>query len=88
MDLDNLEEESTNQKKKQQIIILVKDYFKKWSRNRQFKITKDNKPKVNLKYLVHYILLQIACVDNFMRYTLYIKEEIIKISNKNILELK
>ena len=49
MDLDDLEEESTDQRKKQQIIILVKDYFKKWSRNRQFKITEDNKPKVNLK---------------------------------------
>ena len=57
MDLNNLEKESTGQRKKQQITILVKDYFKKWSRNRQFKITKDNKPKINLKHLVHYILL-------------------------------
>ena len=44
-------------KKKQQITIPVKDYFKKWSRNRQFKITKDNKPRVDLKHLAHYILL-------------------------------
>ena len=57
MDLDNLKEEFTGQRKKQQITILVKDYFKKWSRNRQFKITKDNKPKINLKHLAHYTLL-------------------------------
>ena len=57
MDLDDLEEESAGQRKKQQITILVKDYFKKWSRNKKFKIIEDNKPKVNLKYLAHYILL-------------------------------
>ena len=57
MDLNNLKEESVGWRKKWQIIILVKDYSKKWSRNRQFKITKDNKPRVNLKYLAHYILL-------------------------------
>ena len=57
MDLDDLEEESTGQRMKWQITILVKDYFKKWNINRQFKITKDNKPRVNLKYLAHYILL-------------------------------
>ena len=56
MDLDNLEEESADWRKKWQITILVKDYFEKWSRNRRFKITKDNKPKVNLKHLAHYIL--------------------------------
>ena len=34
INLDNLEEESIGQRKKQQITILVKDYFKKWSRNK------------------------------------------------------
>ena len=57
MDLDNLKEESTGQRKKQQITIPAKDYSEKWSRNKKFKITKNNKPKVNLKYLTHYILL-------------------------------
>ena len=57
MDLNNLEEESAGWRKKWQITIPAKDYSKKWSRNRQFKITKDNKPRVNLKHLVHYILL-------------------------------
>ena len=56
MNLDNLEEESINWKKKWQITILVKDYSKKWNRNKQFKIIKDNKFKINLKYLAHYIL--------------------------------
>ena len=43
IDLNNLEEESVNQRRKQQITILAKDYSKKWSRNRQFKITDKNK---------------------------------------------
>ena len=58
MDLEDLKDKNaTGQKKKWQITILAKDYFKKWNRNRQFKITKDNKPKVNPKHLIHYILL-------------------------------
>ena len=45
MDLEDLEDENaTGQKKKWQITILAKDYSKKWSRNRQFKITKEDKP--------------------------------------------
>ena len=44
MDLNDLEEESTGQKKKWQITILVKDYSKKQSRNRGFKIIKENEP--------------------------------------------
>ena len=58
MDLNNLEEESVGQRKKQQITILVKDYSKKWSRSRQFKIIKNNKPRVNLKHLAYHTLLQ------------------------------
>ena len=57
MDLDNLEKEFINQRIKWQITILAKDYSKKWSRNRQFKITKGNKPKINLKHLVYHTLL-------------------------------
>ena len=76
MDLDNLEEESINQRKRQQITILVKDYSKKWSRNKRFKITKDNKPKVNLKYLIHYILLQIVYVDNLYNIYLTLKKKL------------
>ena len=64
MELKDLEEENTDQKKKQQITILARNYSKKWSRNKQFKITKDNKPKINLKHPAHYILLWIACVDD------------------------
>ena len=75
MDLNNLEEESASQRKKQQITILVKDYFKKWSRNQQFKITKDNKPKVNLKYLAYYTLLWIVYVDNLYNIHLILKKK-------------
>ena len=57
MDPDNLKKESIGQRKRQQITILAKDYFKKWSRNRKFKTTKDNKFRVDLKYLTHYTLL-------------------------------
>ena len=64
INLDDLKEESAGWKKKQQITILAKDYFKKWSRNRQFKITKDDKPRVDPKHLVYYTLLQIVCVDD------------------------
>ena len=70
MELKDLEKETANQRKKWQIIIPAKDYFKKWSRNQQFKITKNNKPRVNLKHIVHYILLQIAYIDNL--YNIYL----------------
>ena len=76
MDLDDLEEESTDQRKKQQITILVKDYFKKWSRNRQFKITEDNKPRINLKHLAYYTLLWIAYVDNLYNIHLILKKKL------------
>ena len=76
MNLEDLEEEKTiSQKKKWQITILVKDYSKKWSRNRQFKITKDDKPKINLKYLAHYILLQIVYIDNLYNIYLILKKK-------------
>ena len=41
-DLKNLK--NLNWRKKWQITILAKNYFKEWSRNRQFKITNKNKP--------------------------------------------
>ena len=70
MDPKDLEDKNAiSQRKKQQITILVKDYFKKWSRNRRLKITKDNKPKVNLKHPAHHILLQIVYVDDL--YNIY-----------------
>ena len=75
MDLDNLEEESIGQRKKWQITILAKDYFEKQSRNRQFKITEDDKLRVNLKHLVYYTLLQIACVDNLYNIYLVLKKK-------------
>ena len=75
MELNNLEEESIGQRKKWQIIILAKDYFKKWSRNRQFKITEDDELKINLKHLVHYTLLQIACVDDLCNIYLILKKK-------------
>ena len=76
MDLDDLEKESTNQRKKQQITIPAKNYFKKWSRNRQFKITENNKPKVNSKHLAHYTLLQIVYIDNLYNIHLVLKKKL------------
>ena len=75
MDLNNLKEESVGQRKKQQITILAKDYFKKWSRNRQFKTIEDNKPKVNPKHLVYYTLLQIVYVDDLCDIHLILKKK-------------
>ena len=76
MDLNNLEEESTGQRKKWQITIPVKDYSKKQSRNRQFKIIKEDKPRVNLKHLAYYILLQIVYVDNLCNIHLTLKKKL------------
>ena len=75
MNQDDLEEESAGQKKKWQITILAKDYSKKWSRNKQFKITENNKPRVNLKHLVHYTLLQIVYIDNLCDIHLTLKKK-------------
>ena len=75
MNLDNLEEESAGWRKKWQIIILVKDYSEKWSRNRQFEITEDNEPRVDLKHPVYHILLWIACVDDLCDIYLVLKKK-------------
>ena len=39
-------------------------------KNYKFKVTKEDKLKVNLKYLAYYILLWIACVNNI--YSIYL----------------
>ena len=77
MDLEDLEDKNAiNWRKKWQITILIKDYSKKWSRNRQFKITEDNKLRVNLKYPAYYILLQIVYVDNLFNIHLILKKKL------------
>ena len=70
MDPEDLEKETINQRKRQQITIPANNYSKKWSRNRKFKITIEDKPQVNLKYLVYYALLWIIYIDNL--YSIYI----------------
>ena len=75
MKLENLKKESIGWRKKQQITIPVKDYSKKQSRNRQFKITIKDKLRVNLKHLVHYILLQIVYIDNLCNIDLILKKK-------------
>ena len=76
MDLKDLKElKYLNQRKKQQITILVKNYSKKQSRNRQFKITNKDKPQVNLKYLVYYTLSQIVYIDNLCSIYIVPKEK-------------
>ena len=56
--------------------ILANDQFKKQSRNRKFKITEDNKLKINLKYLVYYTLLQMAYVYNLYNIYLILKKKL------------
>ena len=76
MDLKDLEDKNaTGQKKKWQITILVKDYSKKWSRNRRFKTTEDNKPKINLKHPAHYTLLWIVYIDDLYDIHLILKKK-------------
>ena len=60
-------EEATDWRKDQQVSILVKESLKLVIRKNIFKIEEDNELKVNLKYLAHYTLLQIAYVDNYYK---------------------
>ena len=79
MDLKNLKEpENLNQRKRQQITIPAKDYSEKQSRNRQFKITEDNKLKIDLKHPAHYILLWIAYVDNLCSIYIVLKKKSVR----------
>ena len=75
MDLDNLKEKSINQRKKQQITILAKEYSIKQTKYNLFKITIEDKPKVNLKHLAYYTLLWIAYIDNLYNIYLTLKKK-------------
>ena len=75
INLNDLEEESAGWRKKWQITILAKDYFEKWSRNRQFKTTEDNKSKVDLKYPAYHTLSWIVYVDDLCDIHLTLKKK-------------
>ena len=57
-------EKAIDWRKDQQISILTKESLKSIIRKNIFKTEEDDEPRVNLRYLAHYILLQIACVDD------------------------
>ena len=62
--LRNLEEGSRDQKSKQQILVPAVEIPVVRSTRYRFKLKNKNKLKVNLKHAAHYILLQIACVED------------------------
>ena len=79
IDLEDLKElKNLNWRKKQQITIPAKDYSEEWSRNRQFKITNKDKPRVNLKYLVYYTLLQIVYIDDLCSIYIVLKKKSVR----------
>ena len=61
--------EVIDQRKNQQISILVKESFKTIIKKSNFEIQKDNELRIDLKHLVYYMLLWIACVDDY--YNIY-----------------
>ena len=75
MNPDDLEEESAGWRKKWQITIPAKDYFEKWSRNRQFETTEDDEPRVDPKHPAHHTLSWIACVDDLCDMHLALKKK-------------
>ena len=62
-------EEAIDQRKDQQVSILTKESLKLAMRKSTFKTQEDNELRVNPKHLVHYMLLQIAYMDNY--YNIY-----------------
>ena len=60
-------EKAIDQRKNQQVSIPVKESLKLVIKRNIFKKEEDNKPRVNLKYLVYYTLLQIIYIDNYYK---------------------
>ena len=78
--LKDLEEGLTDQRSDKQIVILVNKGPIFRSLRQRFKLKEEDKPRVNLKHLAHYILAQIAYIDN--QYNIY---KALKAKNKKYL---
>ena len=62
--LKDLEEGLTDQRGNRRIIVLVSNILTFRSLRQRFKLKDKDKLRVNLKYLVYYILVQIIYIDN------------------------
>ena len=62
--LKDLEEGLTDQRSNKRIIVLVNKGLAFRSLRQKFKLKDKDKPRVNLKHLVYYTLVQIIYVDN------------------------
>ena len=76
----DLEEELIDQRSNKGIIILVNKELIFRSLRQRFKLKDKDKPRVNLKYLAYYILVQIIYIDN--QYNIY---KALKAKNKKYL---
>ena len=62
--LKDLEDGLINQRSDKQIVILPNKALMFRSLRQRFKLKDKDKPRVNLKYLAYYILVQIIYIDN------------------------
>ena len=67
--LKELEDGLMDQRSNKQIAILVSEGLMFRSLRQRFKLKEEDKPRVNLKYLVYYILVQIIYIDD--QYNIY-----------------
>ena len=67
--LKDLEEGLIDQRSNKQIAILVNKGLTFRSLRQRFKLKEEDKPRVNLKHLAYYILVQIVYIDN--QYNIY-----------------
>ena len=76
----DLEEGLTDQRSDKQIIILANKGLTFRSLRQRFKLKEEDKPRVDLKHLAYYILVQIIYIDN--QYNIY---KALKVKNKKYL---
>ena len=67
--LKNLEEQAIDQREIMQILVLVNNIVTSRLIQERVELKDKNKPRVNLRYLAHYILAQIVYIDNI--YNMY-----------------
>ena len=78
--LKDLEEGLIDQRGNKRIIILANNTLMFRSLRQKFKLKDKDEPRVNLKHLVYYILVQIIYIDN--QYNIY---KALKVKNKKYL---
>ena len=78
--LKDLEDRLIDQRSNKRIVVLVNKVIIFKSLRQRFKLKNKNKLRVNLKYLVYYILVQIIYIDN--QYNIY---KALKVKNKKYL---